>query len=186
MRSERKEETNSQQQADKRRSENPDFNIGDLAFVSAKHIRTTRPTYKFSETHLGPFEIIGWPNPNSVTLRLPDYLRGIHPVFHVSQVEPYTPSSISGREVEPPPPVVIDGEPEYEIAAILDSKFDRRRRVPLLYYVRWLGYEGTEDEYSWLSADELDHAKEYVDEFHKAYPEKPGPLESIISNKSRS
>jgi len=41
--------------------------------------------------------------------------------------------------------------------------------------MRWTGYEGTDEETSWLTADELTHAQELVDDFHKSYPEKPGP-----------
>ena len=73
----------------------------------------------------------------------------------------------------------IDGEPEYEIARIVDSKIDRRRSCKLLYKVIWSGYEDTEDESSWLSAAELQHAVDLIDQFHTSYPHKPGPLSSL-------
>ena len=73
----------------------------------------------------------------------------------------------------------VDGEVQYEIAQILDSKLDRRRRkCPLLYYVQWLGYEGTDEEFSWVLADELT-ADKYISDFHAKYPDKPGPLSSL-------
>ena len=75
----------------------------------------------------------------------------------------------------PEPPVILDGEPEYEILEILDSKIDKRRRCRLQYLVCWAGYEGTDEETSWLLASELGHASEVVLDFHQAYPEKPGP-----------
>ena len=103
---------------------------------------------------------------HSVTLRLPDHLRAIHPVFHVSQLEPATPNQIPNRTQPPPPPIEISGEDEYEIAAILDSKIDNRRRCKLLYFVRWAGYEGTDEENSWLPATELEHAQELLLDFH--------------------
>ena len=84
-------------------------------------------------------------------------------------------SAIPGRIVEPPPPVEIDGDLEYEIAEILDTKVDRRRRCKILYLVRWAGYEGTDEETSWITADELAHAQELVQDFHNAYPDKPRP-----------
>jgi hypothetical protein len=102
-------------------------------------------------------------------------MRAVHPVFHVSMLEPHHPNTIPNRTEEPPAAVEIDGELEYEIAEVLDSKVDRRRRCKLLYLVKWLGYEGTEDETSWLPADELDHASDLVADFHKAYPDKPKP-----------
>jgi hypothetical protein len=100
-------------------------------------------------------------------------MRKVHPVYHVSMLEPHTPSAILNHTVEPLPPVEIDGKIEYEIAEILDTKLDRRRCRPLLYLVCWSGYEGTDEETSWLPADELSHAPELVSNFHKAYPLKP-------------
>ena len=91
-------------------------------------------------------------------------------------LEPEKPSSIPNRVQPPLPPVVIDGEPEFEISEILDSKIDKRRRpCQLLYLVQWTGYEGTDEETSWILATELPHASELVADFHTAYPNKPGP-----------
>ena len=135
-----------------------------------------RPTKKFAEVQFGPFEIVGRPNPNSVTLRLPRYLAGIHPVFPVSQVEPYIPvENIPHRIPEPPPPVEVEGELEFEVSEILDSKSDHCCRVPIRYYVRWAGYEGTDEEFSWVGADDLQHSLEFIQEFHERYLNKPGP-----------
>ena len=103
-------------------------------------------------------------------------MKGQHPVFHVSQLEPGTPNEIPDRIQPPPPPVEIDQELEYEITEVLDSKIDNRRRCKLLYLVRWSGYEGTDEETSWLPAIELEHAQEAVSDFHLRYPRKPGPL----------
>ena len=84
-------------------------------------------------------------------------------------------SAIPNRTEDPPPPVEIEGEVEYKIAEILDTKLDRRRRCKLLYLVRWAGYKGTDEETSWITANELAHAQELVQDFHKSYSEKPGP-----------
>ena len=103
-------------------------------------------------------------------------MKAVHPVFHVSQLEPAIPNTIPNRVQPLPLPVEIEGEPEYEIAKILDSKIDRRHRnCKLLYLVRWLGYEGTDEETSWLLAMELGHASNLISDFHSCYPTKPGP-----------
>ena len=103
-------------------------------------------------------------------------MRAVHPVFHVSMLEPSVPNTIPNRTEPPPAPVVIDGEPKYEVTEILDSKIDRcRRPCNLLYLVRWSGYEGTNEETSWLLATELGNASEIVAEFHTRYPSKSGP-----------
>src|SRR5271169_7117330 len=79
-------------------------------------------------------------------------MRAIHPAFHVSMLEPSTPNTIPNRIQPPPPPILVDEETEYEISKILDSKLDKRRACKLLYLVRWSGYEGTDDETSWIPA----------------------------------
>ena len=94
-------------------------------------------------------------------------------------LEPAVPNEIPNRVQSPPPAVEVQGELEYEIAEVLDSKIDRRRSCKLLYLVRWLGYENTDEEYSWLPATELEHAKDLISDFHLSYPAKPGPLSSL-------
>ena len=162
--------------ADAKRTPAPEFAIGTFVFVKAKYFRTTRPSKKLSEKNLGPFEVIARPGTHSVTIRLPESMRAVHPVFHVSQLEPATQNIIPNRIQPPPPPIEVDGDTEYEISEILDTKIDKRRRCKLLYLVRWAGYEGTDEETSWIPASELEHAEELVADFHDAYPDKPGPL----------
>ena len=95
-------------------------------------------------------------------------------------LEPAVLNTIPNRVQPPPPPILVDDKPEFEILEILDTKIDNRRRAcKLLYLVRWTGYEGTNKETSWILASELGHASELVVDFHKAYPAKPGPLSSL-------
>ena len=115
--------------ADSRRMPPPTFSIGQQAFVKAKFFRTTWPSKKLSERFLGPFKILAQSGSHSYTLRLPDTIQGVHPIFHVSMLEPATPNNIPNRTVSPPPPIQVQGELEYEIAEVLDSKLD-----PASYY----------------------------------------------------
>jgi hypothetical protein len=95
-------------------------------------------------------------------------------------LEPSTPNTIPEHVEPPPPPVIINGESEFVISEVLDLKIDNQcRACKLLYLVKWAGYEGTDEESSWLLATELGHTQEIVDDFHKAYPNKPGPLASL-------
>jgi len=106
-------------------------------------------------------------------------MRTVHPVFHVSQLEPAIPNTIPDW-IQPPPPLVeVDGEPEFKISEILNSKVDRRcRTCKLLYLVRWSSYEGTDEETSWLLATELGNATELLKDYHVLYLDKPRPLTS--------
>jgi len=87
-------------------------------------------------------------------------------------LEAHTLSAIQNCTEPPPTPVEVEGDLEYEIAKILNTKINKCK---LLYYVQWLGYEGTDEETSWLPADEMGHATDLVKEFHRRYPDKPGP-----------
>ena len=91
-------------------------------------------------------------------------------------LEPAISNTFSERIQPAPTPVIIDGEPEYEISWIVDSKINCRQACKLLYKVIWLGYEDTGDESEWIPTSELSYAVDLVSNFHIAYPTKPGPL----------
>jgi hypothetical protein len=152
--------------ADEHRCTPPPFKIGDQVWLLRRNVKTNRPSGKLDFKRLGPFTIIKEVNPVAFRLNLPPSLK-IHDVFHVSLLEPYFPNSIPGRTQEPPPPVTIEGETEYEVNEILDSKILRRR---LLYLVDWKGYAPSER--SWEPAKHL-HCPELVQDFHTRYPLKP-------------
>ena len=63
-------------------------------------------------------------NPLLFTLWLPESMHSVHPVFHVSILKPTTSNTFSKRIQPAPAPVIIDGEPEYEISQIVDSKIN--------------------------------------------------------------
>ena len=65
----------------------PPFHVDDRMFVRIDHICTNRTACKLAEQKIGPFPIISQPSTMSFTLRLPSTIH-IHPVFHVSQLEP--------------------------------------------------------------------------------------------------
>ena len=140
----------------------PNFKVGQHAFVKAKFFKSTCPSNKPSEKFLAPFNIIAQAGINSVTLWLPDTICGVHPIFHVSMLEPAVPNGIPNRVQSPPPPVEVQGELEYKIAKILNSKTDCRHACKSLYLVQWLGYEGTDEEFLWLPATELDNAQDLI------------------------
>jgi hypothetical protein len=116
-----------------------DFKVRDKVFVKATHFHTTQPSKKLSEKNFGPFKIITQVGPTSFTLRLPDQLL-VHPVFHVSQLEPATPNTIPNRVQPPPPPIKVDGDIKYDVSDKLNSKIDKQHKCQLLYLVQWTGY----------------------------------------------
>jgi hypothetical protein len=94
----------------------------------------------------------------------------VHPVFHVSLLEPYRESFFPGRVQSPPPSIEIKNHEEYEVEKVLDS---RRRWGKLEYLVHWYGYDI--NERTWEPAENLTNAPQKVQEFHQRYPDKPKP-----------
>ena len=45
----------------------------------------------------------------------------IHNTFHISLLEPYEYNKFPSQTQEPPPPIPIEGEDEYELDEIIDS-----------------------------------------------------------------
>ena len=100
----------------------------------------------------------------------------VHPIFHVSMLEPTHSNTIPEHSQLPLPPVEIDGELEYKISKILDSKVDKCwKHCNIIYLVQWTGYKGTDEETSWILANELGHPSKIITDFHRAYPDKPRP-----------
>jgi len=78
---------------DSRQQQPPDFQVRQSVFVRSQYFQMTCPLKKLSKKYLGPYEIIAQPSPQSFTLRLPDTMRAVYPVFHISMLEPATPNT---------------------------------------------------------------------------------------------
>ncbi|KAH8153128.1 uncharacterized protein LAJ45_02715 [Morchella importuna] len=92
----------------------------------------------------------------------------IHPVFHVSLLSPEAGNPLPGQQLSPPPPVEIEGEEEWEVEEILDS---RKRKGKFEYLVWYVGY----DDASWQPLSDLKHSPDIVRQFHERYPRKLKP-----------
>ena len=134
------------------------------------------PSKKLDYQHLGPFPIVEMVSLHVARLRLLLALQRIHPVFHVSLLQPASPSSIPNRMNKPPPPLELNDSNEYEVQRILDSKVDLHRKGSgLLYLVEWLGFDDTAESTSWEPAKNVQSAPDLVRAFHRAYPDKLKP-----------
>ncbi len=77
-----------QRNADCNRVETLDLKVGDWVYIKAKYFRTGHPSKKLLGKNLGPFKVIGTPGTHSFTIQLPQQFQSVHPVFHISQLEP--------------------------------------------------------------------------------------------------
>ena len=160
--------------ANKHQTPPPDFKISDKVFIKSDNIHTTQPSKKLTEKFLGPFEILA--QVSSVSFTLHPQLHAWYPPhlprLHVRALHP---NEFLNQTETPPPPVIINGETEFEISEILDSKIDKRHKCKLQYLVKWTGYEGTNEETSGILVYEFEHVMEFVADFHLENPDKPGP-----------
>ena len=105
------------------------FAPGDKFLLSTKNLHLTHPSKKLENHWYGPFEIEETVGTHAYQLNLPHGWR-IHPVFHVTQLEPF--HHREDKELEQPPPVVIDDNEEWEVKEILDKRMHYRKKQYLV------------------------------------------------------
>jgi hypothetical protein len=150
-----------------RRMPAPEFRPGDKpeVYLDGVDITTTRPSRKLSHKYLGPFPVVRKVGNNIYRLRLPPSMSRIHPVFNVVKLTPASDDPITGRRTAPPPPPeIVNGEEEWVVEEILDSKMMNRK---LCYLVKWKDF-GIEHN-SWEPWDNV-HAPELVAELYRKHP----------------
>ena len=94
----------------------------------------------------------------------------IHLVFHVSLLKPATTSEIPGHHINPPPPIEIDSESEFEVSEVLNSCIRWRY---LEYLITWKGYENTTEASMWEPSKNISNATWKLSRFHAKNPTKP-------------
>jgi hypothetical protein len=154
--------------ANRSRSTAPKFEVNQLVWLNAKNIKTLRPRKKLDWKNLGPFPIAEVLGPYTYRLDLPSSLT-IHNVFNVDQLYLADDNPLPGQVIEPPPPVLVEQTPEYEVSQVLDC---RRKGRGFQYLVQWTGY----DEPTFESARVIfEDVPELVHNFHRRYGSKPLP-----------
>ncbi|XP_075430534.1 uncharacterized protein LOC142468183 [Ascaphus truei] len=153
-------------QADRLRRQVPEFAPGDKVWLSSRNIRLKVPTMKLAPKFLGPFPVVRRVNPVAYHLRLPPSMK-IPSVFHVSLLKPVFQSPRFSKNTSPPLPLTIQGQQEYEVQFILDSRISRGG---VQYLVHWKGF-GPEER-SWIPHRDL-HAPRLLQAFHHRNPSKP-------------
>ena len=131
--------------ADRRRIEHH-FTEGQLVLLSSQNLKFKKGIRKLHPKFVGPFKILKMVGSNAAKLQLPKTYR-IHPVFHVSLLEPFLPDA--SFKPLPPNPEIIDGLPFYKVERILSkrSKQVGRGRKRTEYLIKWEGYDDSHN--SW-------------------------------------
>jgi hypothetical protein len=100
---------------DKKHCQEPELREGDRVYLLRRNIKTKRPSDKLDHKKLGPYRIVRVIKGVNFELALPKTMP-IHPVFHISLLEPAPPGAPPAPRVEVEP----DSNREYKIEKILD------------------------------------------------------------------
>jgi len=151
----------------RRRREEEEYRVGDIVLLNTKDLKWQmkgRRSEKLTERFVGPYKVKGIVSSNAIELELPKSIR-IHPVVNMSRVQLYKPQ-VEGQKKTPPKLVIIEGEKEFEVEKIINKRTVRGKEK---FLVRWKGYTAEED--TWESRENLENAKELVEEYKKIYGE---------------
>jgi len=91
---------------DRKAKEQPRIKVGDLVMLNAMNIHTKRPSKKLSPKLYGPFKVLEKEGSRAYKLEISPRWK-IHPLFHVSLLEPYRASNRPNREQPPRDPEEI-------------------------------------------------------------------------------
>ncbi len=132
------------------------FQMGDKVLLRSINIRTLRPKKKIDHRQLRPFRILEKIGTQAYKLELPERYGAIHPVFHVSLLEPWH----SRGEDPKPQAILVEGEEEWEVEKILDQ---RTKKEKIEYLVQWA--DSPPYENSWEPMENLSNAKEAIEDY---------------------
>ena len=143
--------------ANKKRSVGPPLERGDKVYLLRKNIRTKRPSEKLDFKKVGPLEITEKVGKVNYRLKLPASSK-IHPVFHVSLLEPARGNApvIQNAEIQP-----VNDTQEYEVETILDTRINKGQRE---YLIKWEGCDDSEN--TWEPTKNL-NCPQLQAEFHR-------------------
>jgi hypothetical protein len=154
------------------------FAVGEKVLLRSTNFRFKGDhTRKLMPRFLGPFKVIKAVGNVAYKLELPPHLK-VHPVFHVSQLEAYR---ADGRYQPPPPEVMVDGIPEYEVTAIKDKRVGRGGKVS--YLVAWKGYGPEHD--TWEPLGHLRNARDAVAKFEATTGRRPSRVGGSVRTQKR-
>lgn len=148
-----------------------DWKVGDKVWVSTKPWATERPSKKLDQQMAGPYKVleqVGY----SWRVKLPDSIK-VHNVFPSDRLRKASEDPLPGQVEEPPPPIHVTGDAEYEVEEILASKILRRR---LYYRVHWSGHDL---DPTWYLASNFKYAPHKLQAFHDKYPLAAGPPQRL-------
>lgn len=154
-----------------------DFDINNKVWITTRNWKTDHPSRKLASQQAGPFTILekkGY----LYKLDLPASMK-VHPTFSANKLQKVADNPLPGQIVEPPEPIVVTDEPEWEVEEVIASKLDHRT---LKYRAKWLGHDEDPEYYP---ASDFMYAPAKLVEFHLQNPTQPGPPRALLSWKAK-
>jgi hypothetical protein len=155
-----------QAKAANRRRRHVEYVVGDKVLVKSDVFHPKLPEIrKLLPAYMGPFTVARVTGPSNVKLDLPEQLRTLR-VVHISRIKPFHETLRFGnRGAQPPALDAMEGDPEWEVQALLA----RKRLFNAWYYlVHWKGYDHCED--CWICEDYLQNCTELIRRYDAAHP----------------
>ena len=144
-----------------------DWDVGDRVYLSAKNLKSSRPSRKLGQQWVGPYTVLERVG-HAFRLELPPGSQ-IHDVFSPDVLIKAPNNPLPGQEQPEPSGEVVDGVEEWEVEKILAV---RLRRKQLQYQVSWVGFDPDPE---WYPAANFQNSPHKLREFHAEYPNLPGP-----------
>ena len=135
---------------------------GDQVWLEGTNLKTLYPSAKLGPKQYRPFKVMKQLSNAVYQLEISWHWK-IHNVFHANLLTPYKEMELHSPNFTRPPPDLVNGEEEFEVEKILDTR-PRGRGRKMHYLVKWKRYPTSNN--SWEPRENL-HAEELIKEFQE-------------------
>ncbi|CEL52823.1 hypothetical protein RSOLAG1IB_11168 [Rhizoctonia solani AG-1 IB] len=142
------------------------FEVGEEAWLDTQNVNLKTKSPKLTDQRLGPFKVTEKILETAYRLELPTTMR-VHNIFYVGLLSKVK-KDVTRKWENQPPPVTVDGEEEYIVEGIMDSRETKKGKWE--YLVKWKGY-GLEES-TWEPRENLKNAQKFLSEYKKSLKNK--------------
>ena len=149
------------------------FTAGDSVRLSLESYTTDRPSKRLDHQVAGPLRIVEQVG-HSFRLELLSSMK-IHPVISPDMLRKAGSDPVPGQHPDPPPPITIQGDNEWEAEEVLTSRLSLGK---LQYRVKWLGFD---HDGTWYPSSNFQGSPHLLRDFHRQYPDRPDPQPALTN-----